>query len=259
MKINRRGLAIAAALATLAAGAGFSTPSLAQAFPHKPIRLVVAFGNGSVNDLMARDIARYMTESLGQSVVVDTRVGGGGSIATDIVAKAAPDGYTIGLGTSSQLVMNVGLIARTPTVLVASTSMPGTLKDVIAYAKANPGKVSYGSAGTGAVNHIFGAAFARAADVSLLHVPYKGSGPALIDLSGGHVNLLLDSLISTAPVAQQGWPSPAPNAALQRQTCRRLPNLGLRRWRRSHGTTCLHRPERPTRSSTNSMRHSTRR
>ncbi|MBC7599092.1 MAG: tripartite tricarboxylate transporter substrate binding protein [Polaromonas sp.] len=221
MKMHRRSLAIAAALATLISSVGFSGRSFAQSFPNKPIRLVTAFGNGSVNDLIARDVARYMTDSLGQTVVVDTRVGGGGSIATDIVAKAAPDGYTIGLGTSSQLVMNVGLIkslpfdvdrdlrsiglvARTPTVIVASTSMPKTLKEVIAYAKANPGKVTYGSAGTGAVNHIFGAAFARAANVSLLHVPYKGSGPALIDLSGGHVNLLLDSLISTAPIAQQG-------------------------------------------------------
>ena len=195
--------------------------AVAQAYPHKPIRLVVAFGTGSVNDLTARDLARYMSEYLGQSVVVENRAGGGGSVGTDVVAKAAPDGYTIGMGTSSQLVMNVGLfktlpfdvdrdlrsiglIARTPAVLVASTAMPKTLKEVVAYARANPGKVTYGSAGTGSVNHIFGAGFARAADISLLHVPYKGSGAALIDLSGGHVNLLLDSLISKAPVVQQG-------------------------------------------------------
>lgn len=195
--------------------------AVAQAYPHKPIRLVVAFGTGSVNDLTARDLARYMSEYLGQSVVVENRAGGGGAIGTDVVAKAAPDGYTIGLGTSSQMVMNVGLfkslpfdvdrdlrsiglIARTPAVLVASSAMPKTLKEVIAYARVNPGKVTYGSAGTGSVNHVFGAAFARAADVSLLHVPYKGSGAALIDLSGGHVNLLLDSLISTTPVVQQG-------------------------------------------------------
>ena len=221
MTFSRRSLAIAVAAGAVVSGIGLHTPSAAQGFPSRPIRLVVAFGNGSVNDLTARDLARFMTESLGQSVVVDNKVGGGGSIATDFVAKAAPDGYTIGLGTSSQLVMNVGLfknlpfdvdrdlrsiglIARTPAVLVASTAMPKTLKEVIAYAKTNPGKVTYGSAGTGAVNHIFGAAFERAADISLLHVPYKGSGPALIDLSGGHVDLLLDSLISTAPVAQQG-------------------------------------------------------
>lgn len=134
--------------------------AVAQAYPHKPIRLVVAFGTGSVNDLTARDLARYMSEYLGQSVVVENRAGGGGSVGTDVVAKAAPDGYTIGMGTSSQLVMNVGLfktlpfdvdrdlrsiglIARTPAVLVASTAMPKTLKEVVAYARANPGKVTY--------------------------------------------------------------------------------------------------------------------
>ncbi len=211
-------------LGTMAAGAlltGTSTTTLAQAYPHKPIRLVVAFGSGSGNDVIARDLARVMGESLGQSIVVDNRTGGGGSVGTDVVAKAAPDGYTIGLGTSSQLVMNVGLyktlpfdverdlrpiglVARTPLVLVASAAMPKALKELIAYARANPGKVTYGSGGAGSISHIVGEAFARAADISLLHVPYKGNGPALIDLSGGHVNLLFDGFVSSGPVAAQG-------------------------------------------------------
>jgi tripartite-type tricarboxylate transporter receptor subunit TctC len=198
-----------------------TTTAMAQAYPNKPIRLVVAFGTGSGNDLIARELARYMGEILGQSVVVENRTGGGGSVGTDVVAKAAPDGYTIGLGTSSQLVMNVGLykslpfdverdlrsiglVARTPLVLVASAAMPKTLKELIAHAKANPGKVTYGSGGTGSISHIVGEAFARAADISLQHVPYKGNGPALVDLSGGHVNLLFDGFISSGPVAQQG-------------------------------------------------------
>jgi tripartite-type tricarboxylate transporter receptor subunit TctC len=207
------------------AGAGLvplcATPARAQAYPSRPIRLVVGFGSGSGNDIIARDLARLMGETLGQSIVVDNRTGGGGSIGTDAVAKAAPDGYTIGLGTSSQLVMNIGLykslpfdverdiraiglVARTPLVLVASASMPRTLKELIAHAKANPGKVSYGSGGAGSISHIVGEAFAKAADISLLHVPYKGNGPALIDLSGGHVNLLFDGFVSSAPVAAQG-------------------------------------------------------
>jgi tripartite-type tricarboxylate transporter receptor subunit TctC len=221
MKINRRCIVAAAAFTTLVSGMGLSTQALAQAYPSKPIRLVVAFSTGSGNDVIARELGRYMGEILGQPMVVENRTGGGGSIATDFVAKAAPDGYTIGLGTSSQLVMNIGLyprlpfdvdkdlraiglVSRTPLVLVASTATPKTLKELIAYAKANPGKVTYGSGGAGSISHIVGENFARAADVSLLHVPYKGNGAALIDLSGGHVNLLFDGLISAQPLQQQG-------------------------------------------------------
>ena len=216
--ITRRTLGTWAGATALAA---LGAPAFAQAYPARPIRLVVAFATGSGNDIIARDLARYMTDILGQPIVVDNRTGGGGSIGTDAVAKAAPDGYTIGLGTSSQLVMNVGLyktlpfdvdkdlrsiglVARTPLVLVASPSSPKTLKDLIAYAKANPGKITYGSGGSGSISHIVGEAFAKAADISLLHVPYKGNGAALIDLSGGHVNLLFDGFISSGPLAQQG-------------------------------------------------------
>ncbi len=193
----------------------------AQSYPTKPIRLVVAFGTGSGNDIIGRELARYMGDILGQPIVVENRTGGGGTIGTDAVARAAPDGYTIGLGTSSQLVMNVGLyktlpfdverdlrsiglVAHTPLVLVASNDMPKTLPGLIAHAKANPGKVTYGSGGNGSISHIVGEAFAKAAEISLLHVPYKGNGPALVDLSGGHVKLLFDGFISAGPLAQQG-------------------------------------------------------
>lgn len=222
MKFNRRHIATAAVLAGLVASGGFSTQALAQqAYPEKPIRLVVAFSTGSGNDTIARELAHHMGDILGQPVVVENRAGGGGSIGTDVVAKAAPDGYTIGLGTSSQLVMNVGLypklpfdvekdlrsiglVSRTPLVLVASTATPKTLKELIAHAKSHPGKISYGSGGKGSISHVVGENFAKAADVSLLHVPYKGNGAALIDLSGGHVNLLFDGLISAAPLEKQG-------------------------------------------------------
>jgi len=220
MQMIRRRIA-AAALTAMVFGGGVSTQASAQAYPNKPIRLVVAFSTGSGNDVIARELGRYMGEILGQPMVVENRTGGGGSIATDFVAKAAPDGYTIGLGTSSQLVMNIGLypklpfdvdkdiraiglVSRTPLVLVASTATPKTLKELISYAKANPGKVTYGSGGTGSISHVVGENFNKAADISLLHVPYKGNGAAMIDLSGGHVNLLFDGLISAVPLQHQG-------------------------------------------------------
>ncbi|MFN0183665.1 MAG: Bug family tripartite tricarboxylate transporter substrate binding protein [Aquabacterium sp.] len=212
----RRRTLLAAALPLAAAGM-----ARAQAWPSRPIRLIVAFGTGSGNDLIARELAEPMSRTLGQSVVVENRPGGGGSLGTDVVAKAAPDGYTIGLGTSSQLVMNpalyktlpfdvdrdlrgIGLISRTPLLLAASMAMPATLREVMAQAQAQPGRLTYASAGQGSITHIVAESFARATQTRLLHVPYKGNGPALVDLSGGHVNLLFDGLLACVPLARQG-------------------------------------------------------
>lgn len=200
---------------------GAAAPALADSYPSKPIRLIVGFGTGSGNDLIARELAIHMGQGLGQSVVVENRVGAGGSVGTEVVAKAAPDGYTIGLGTSSQLVMNpalykslpfdvdkdlrsIGLISRTPLVLAGSGTTPRTLKELVAAARANPDRLTYGSGGTGSISHIVGEAFKKAANVALLHVPYKGNGAAMIDLSGGHVNLVFDGLLSAGQLAQQG-------------------------------------------------------
>ena len=214
--MNRR-QSIAALLAATATPALWAQP----AWPSRPVKIIVGFAAGSGNDIIARELARYMPDALGQPVVVENRPGGGGSLGTDVVAKATPDGYTIGLGTSSQLVMNVGLfknlpfdverdlrsiglVSRTGMVLVASAKMPGTLRELIALAKAQPGKVNYGSGGPGSISHIVGEAFAKAAGISLLHVPYKGNAPALADLSGGHVDLLFDGFLSANPLQQQG-------------------------------------------------------
>lgn len=213
----RRRTAMAAALAVAAA------PALAQPAwaPSRPIKLIVAFGPGSGNDLIARELALQMAETLGQPVVVENRAGAGGALGTDVVAKAVPDGHTIGLGTSSQLVMNVGLhrnlpfdverdlrliglVGRTPMLLAGSASGPKTIADLISQARAQPGKLSYGSAGLGSISHIVAEAFAKAADIQLLHVPYKGNGPAMADLAGGHVGLVFDGLSTTTPLAQQG-------------------------------------------------------
>jgi tripartite-type tricarboxylate transporter receptor subunit TctC len=185
------------------------------------VKLVVAFGPGSGNDLIARELAQQMTDILGQPVVVENRPG----------AAAAPGHRHGGQGRarrphhrpghSSQLVMNVGvhkslpfdvdrdlrligLVGRTPMLLAGSAAGPKTLQALIAQAKAQPGTLSYGSAGLGSISHIVAEAFARAAGVQLLHVPYKGNGPAMADLAGGHVALVFDGLYTTAPLAQQG-------------------------------------------------------
>ena len=215
LRIDRRTTLFALA-STLAAPAAW-----AQSASHRPIRIIVGFGPGSANDLIARELARDMAELLGQPVIVENRPGAGGSLGTEAVAKAAPDGLTLGLGTSSQMVMNValyrhlpfdvetdlrqiGLIGRTPLVLAGKASGPKTLKELIAAARANPGQLTYGSAGAGSISHIVGEAFARAADIRLNHIPYKGNGPAMADLAGGHVDMVFDGIITSQPMAQQG-------------------------------------------------------
>ncbi|WP_028605844.1 Bug family tripartite tricarboxylate transporter substrate binding protein [Ottowia thiooxydans] len=212
LRMSRRALVMASAM--LASGV------YAQGNP-KAIRIIVSFAPGSANDLIARDLARYMAELLNQPVIVENKPGAGGMIGTDAVAKAAPDGLTVGLGTSSQLVMNVGLyktlpfdiekdlhtiglVARTNLVLVGKATGPKTLKALIAEAKARPGQISYGSGGTGSISHIVGEAFAKAADIKLNHVPYKGNGPAMADLAGGHVDLVFDGLVTAQPMAKNG-------------------------------------------------------
>ena len=203
-------------VAALAAGG-----ARAQGGATRPLRIVVAFGPGSFNDIAARELARYMGESLGQPAIVENRPGAGGSVGTEVVVKAAADGNTIGLGTSSQLAMNVGLyrhlpfdvekdlrliglVGRTPLLLAGKTAGPATLKALLVEARARPGQISYGSGGTGSISHIVGEAFSRAADVKLTHVPYKGNGPAMADLAGGHVDLVFDGLATSRPLVAQG-------------------------------------------------------
>ncbi|MFM1991935.1 MAG: hypothetical protein RJA99_4892 [Pseudomonadota bacterium] len=192
-----------------------------EAWPARPIRIIVSFAPGSGNDLIARQLAPKLAESLGQSVIVENRAGGGGLIGTEAVVRAAPDGHTIGLGTSSQLVMNpallpklpfdierdlttIGLVSRTQMVLAARRDGPADLRALVARAKTAPGKVSYGSGGNGSISHIVGESFARAAGVELLHVPYKGNGPAMQDLIGGQIDLVWDGFSSSGPPMKAG-------------------------------------------------------
>lgn len=170
------------------------------AYPARPIKLVVAFGPGSVNDAMARELAKTLYNELGQPVIVENKPGAGGVVGTDYVAKSAPDGYTLGFGTSSQLVMNVGLqkslpfdverdltpiglVSRTPLALAVPASGANSLAELVKQAKSKSQPMTYSSSGVGSINHIAGAAFARAAGVELMHVPYKGAATAAADLA----------------------------------------------------------------------------
>jgi tripartite-type tricarboxylate transporter receptor subunit TctC len=192
---------------------GLSSAPAEEPYPNRAIRIIVAFSAGSGNDVIARELARLMPESLGQSVFVENRLGGGGIIATDVVAKAPPDGYTVGLGTSSQLVMNIalnktlpfdvekdlamiGLISRTNMSLLASKDGPGSVQEIITRSKAKPGSITYGSGGPGSISHIVGETMARRAGIEMMHVPYKGNAAAMTDLAGGRIDLVFDALTS---------------------------------------------------------------
>ena len=184
------------------------TPVHAQAWPSKPIKLVVTFAAGGGADFVGRAIGGKLTDSLGQPVVVDNRAGGGGLIGNEVVAKAAPDGSTLLLGAAGPLtvaphlykkigydtlkdLMPVALIASTPFVLVVNPSVSANnLGELTALVKRNPGKLTYGSSGTGGAPHLAGELYNAMASVNLVHAPYKGLAPAINDLLGGHIQVL---------------------------------------------------------------------
>jgi len=199
MPIRKCLFIVAAALA-----AAFA-PAQAQDFPTRPITLVISFAPGGSTSIVGRGVAERMSELLGEKIIVDNRPGAGGTVGTRAVAKSEPDGYTLLLGYTGTLAIGpslyknvgydprkdfapIGMIGNAPNSLVVNPSFPAkTLAELIAYAKANPGKVNFGSAGAGTASHITGEYFARAAGITLVHIPYKGTGPALTDLLGGHI------------------------------------------------------------------------
>ena len=215
----RSGVVAAALLAVLALAA---VPVRAQDYPNRPITLIVPFPPGGSTTIVGRIIADKMSEVLGQSIVVDNRGGAGGTIGSRAVAKSAPDGYTILLGYTGTLAIgpslygNVGYDPRTdfepigrigtaPNTLVVHPSFPvHSVPELIAYAKANPGKVNFGSAGIGTVSHVCGEYFANVAGVKITHVPYKGTGPAIIDLLGGHIPMAFAPVPATHENAKTG-------------------------------------------------------
>ena len=192
------------ALAGMAA-AVMATAAPGQTYPTRPITMVVPFPPGGSTSIVARIVAERMAEALGQQFIIDNRGGAGGTIGTRQVAKSAPDGYTLEVGYTGTLAIapalyrNVGYDVRTdftavgrigvaPSTLVVHPSFPAkTVAEFIAYAKANPGKVNYGSAGIGTVAHVAGEYFALETGIKLVHIPYKGTGPAMTDLLGGHI------------------------------------------------------------------------
>ena len=218
--IGRYACVILAGIATMA----FSPFADAQspAYPTKPIRLVVPFPAGGATDILARAVAQKLTEAWGQSVVVDNRPGAGGNIGSELVARALPDGYTLEMGTVGTHAINASLypkmpydhmkdfvpvilVAGVPNVLVVNPSVPAnSVQELIAYAKANPGKLNFASSGSGTSIHLSGELFKVMAGVQMTHIPYKGSAQALQDLIGGQVQLMFDNLPPSLPQIKAG-------------------------------------------------------
>jgi tripartite-type tricarboxylate transporter receptor subunit TctC len=206
----------------LCAAALFAPMASAQDYPTRPITLVVPYAAGGGNDVMARTVAEKMSRTLGQNVVVENRAGAGGSIATRAVAKAAPDGYTLVIGGTGTLAVNptlydnvgydprkdfapVGLIGMGQLIVLVNPNVPArTIPELIALAKKEPGKLSYASAGIGSGIHLGAVLFEQMADIKLTHVPYRGTGPALTDLIGGHVQIYFSSIPSAIGIAKEG-------------------------------------------------------
>ena len=242
MKLARRQLlALAGAAAALPAR---SLVARAQAYPSRAVRFIVAVAPGGGNDIFARLMGQWLSERLGQPFVVENRPGGGNNIGTEAVVKAPPDGYTLLLASSNNasnaaLYDNLGFnfirdiapvagIARTTLVMVVNPFVPAkTVPEFIAYAKANPGKVNMASAGTGGIGHLAGELFKMTTGVNLLHVPYRGNGPALTALLGGEVDVLFPSLASAIEYMKAGkLRGLAVTSAMRSDAMPELPSVG---------------------------------
>jgi tripartite-type tricarboxylate transporter receptor subunit TctC len=211
---RRRFLAAVAALAC--------TPAFAQSYPSKPIRLVVPFPPGGAVDFYARVVQGPLSEAFGQPLVIENRTGASGMIGADNVAKSPPDGYSLLLGNIASLAINVGLYKKMPYdpvkdftpimrtidvnyVLVVHPSVPvHTVGELIAYAKAHPGKLAYGSAGSGSLPHLATELFKSLTGIDMVHVPYKGGGPMVIDLLGGTVQVVIADQANLMPQVRSG-------------------------------------------------------
>jgi len=205
---------MAAALAALPAGA-------AQSYPSKPIRIVVAYAPGGSTDIAARLIADEVMQNQGWRIVIDNRAGGGTIIGTETVARATPDGYTLLYATNATVINSVlqeklpydpirdfapvaTVITQPLGVLVGPKLKVGSMKELIAQAKANPGKLNFASSGNGSLQHIAGEMLRNNAGLNIVHVPYKGAGPAMIDLLAGNVDFMITSLLGTSEHIKSG-------------------------------------------------------
>ena len=194
----------------------------AQTYPSKPVRIIVMYGPGSTIDIIARLISPKMTESLGQPVIVENRLGAGGAIGMDMAAKAVPDGHTLTIGATGPSVTNpllypktpfdplrdfsyVSQLATGPAVIAVHPSVPAkTLKDLVALAKARPGQLNYGTPGVGTSPHLAGELFKMVSATNIVHIPYKGNAEAITDLLGGQISIVFTGVPPVVPLTQAG-------------------------------------------------------
>ena len=217
--LNTRRIAL---LSTCAALLGGIAPWAHAVWPESTITIVVPWAPGGSTDILARTLSEQLTKSLGQTVIVDNKAGASGNIGSNVVVKAKPDGYTLLVGSMSTHAMNpalmpnmpfkgvedftpIALLANVVNTMVINPSVPAkTVKELIAYAKANPGKLAYASAGAGSTNHLSAVLFEKAAGIELLHVPYKGGAPAVLDTVGDQTKLLFSAGTQTLPHVKSG-------------------------------------------------------
>ncbi len=207
---------IKAALLLLA----FSAPVFAQDYPNRPVKLIIPFPAGGSNDVVGRVVAKHLGDQLGQTVYVDNRGGAGGTIGTEAAANAPPDGYTLAIVSIAHAVnpalykLNydpiksftpISIFATGPNVLTVHPSLPvKSVKELLALAKQKPGELNYASAGVGSFQHLGGELFKLMSKADIVHVPYKGGGPAMQDVIAGHVKIIFSSLVQTTPFIKSG-------------------------------------------------------
>lgn len=208
-------------IAVAALGFALTHAAAAQGFPTKPIRIIVPYAPGGGVDIIARATAQELAKRIGQQVIVDNRTGAGGNVGSDLVAKSAPDGYTLLMASPANTINSslyarmpydpmrdlaaVALIAQVPAVLLANRSLPvQNVKQLVALAKAKPGALTFGSGGSGTTEHLAGEMFKTAAGIDMLHVPYKGGAQVITDLIGGQIALMFVNQVGASPHIQGG-------------------------------------------------------
>jgi tripartite-type tricarboxylate transporter receptor subunit TctC len=264
MKLNRKLMVVVSLMSACAA-------SSAQNYPARPIRMILGFAPGGSTDLVTRVVGQKMAESWGQQVVIDNRPGANGMIGADLVAKASPDGYSLLLSSIGPMAINASLYKMpydivadfapvtytgnvTNLLVIHPSVAAASVKELIALAKAQPGKLTFGSSGTGGAPHMAVELFKILAKVNVVHVPYKGGGPAMADLVGGQISGSFASMPSSIPFVRAGklraLASLLRNVRRRCPKCRRFPKPGSRDSRCLTGRVCSPPQKRRPRSST---------